>query len=163
MQIEVIEADLLAFEGDAILVPTISDGTMSEGIAARVREIVGAEIEREVMSHAPIAVGAALVTKAPNMGVRYLIHVPLLEEIGMRIGVENIRRATRAGLLGATRFELDRVGVPGIGYGESGVPHDEAARAIIDEVAACKGSHPTQVALIDRDAEMLDAFRQQKF
>ena len=60
MQFEVKNADLLTFEGAGIVLPTISDGTMREGLAGRVRRIVGDEIEAEVMTHAPIAVGAAL-------------------------------------------------------------------------------------------------------
>ena len=161
MQIEVRKADLLDFEGDGILLPTVSDGSMQLGMAARVLDIVGKEIETEVMSHAPIAVGAALVTDAPNTRVRHIIHVPLVEDPTMRVGVENIRRSTRAGLLGAARYQLERVCIPGVGYGEQGVPPDEAARAIIDEVNAFKGAHPTFVCLVDEDEEMVEAFRMQ--
>ncbi|MCA9667556.1 MAG: macro domain-containing protein [Myxococcales bacterium] len=158
MQIEVRTGDILAFEGDAIILPTLSDGSMQEGIAAAVREIVGGEVEEQVRAHAPIAVGAAFVTEAPGLGVRHLIHVPLIEESGMRVGIENIRRATRAGLLGATRLGLDSVAIPGIGYGETGVPHDEAARAIVDEAMAYRGPHPTSVVLVDQDERMVAAF-----
>ena len=90
--------------------------------------------------------------------MRHLIHVPLIEESGMRVGIENIRRATRAGLLGATRLGLDSVAIPGIGYGETGVPHDEAARAIVDEAMAYRGPHPTSVVLVDQDERMVAAF-----
>jgi O-acetyl-ADP-ribose deacetylase (regulator of RNase III) len=160
MLIEVRQADLLTFEGDAIILPTISSGVMDQGFAARFLELVGHEIEKQVVGHAPIAVGAALLTEAPNTTVRYLIHVPVVEETGMRVSVENIRRAARAGLLGASRYELERVAMPGVGYGEGGVPHEEAARAIVDEVIAFKAPFPTGVTLMDEDEEMLDAFEQ---
>ena len=159
MQLEIRQGDILSFEGDGLVLPTISDGQMCDGLAARAKRIVGEDIERDVCNHTPIAVGAAIVTDAPRMSVRHLIHVPLVEELGMRVGIENVRRATRAGLLAALRHELANVAVPGLGYGEEGVPHDEAARAIIDELNAFKRDFPTTVALIDEDEDMIDAFR----
>ena len=161
MQIEVKNIDVLAFEGDGLILPTLSDGVMQEGLAARVRELVGDEIEAEVTAHAPIAVGAALVTDAPNLNLRKLIHVPLLEKPGLRVGVENIRRATRAGLLAADRFQLQRIALPGMGYGEIGVPVDEAARAMIDEIIAFRRPFPLCVVLMDTDEEMIDALTTQ--
>ena len=110
------------------------------------------------MEHVPLAVGAALVTDGGKMSVDYIIHTPIMEQPGMRVGVENIRRATRAGLLAATHYQLDSLGIPGMGYGENGVPHDEAARAIIDEVRAYKGQGPSQVTLMDRSDDMYEAF-----
>lgn len=161
MQIELREFDIITFEGDGLVLPTVSTGEMIEGLAARVKERVGRAIEQEVTAHAPIAVGAALVTEAPNLGVRHLIHVPLVETEGVRVGVENIRRATRAGLLGAAHHSLEVIAIPGMGYGETGVPHDEAARAIIDEVSAFKQTHPLTVYLIDTDEDMVEAFQLQ--
>ena len=39
-----------------------------------------------------------------------------------------------------------------------GVPHDEAARAIVDEAMAYRGPHPTSVVLVDQDERMVAAF-----
>ena len=159
-QIELIEADFLTFDGDGIFVPTISEGYMVEALAARVKKAAGEIVEQEVVKSAPIAVGAAVATTAGALGIRYVIHVPVIELPGMKIGVENIRRATRAGLLAATHYQMERVAIPGIGYGEMGVPFDEAARAIIDEVKAYRATHPNAVVLMDTNPEMVDAFRQ---
>lgn len=157
-QIDVQNADLLTFDGDAILVPTISDGMMVEGIAARVKKAAGGDVEADAATHAPIAVGAALVTEGYKLKAPHIIHAPIMEQPGMRVGVENIRRATRAGLLAATYYEMEHIAIPGMGYGENGVPHDEAARAIIDEVRAYKGETPSQVTLMDGGQEMFDSF-----
>lgn len=161
MQIEVKNEDLLAFIGDGIVVPTVSDGQMVEPIAAMVKEQAGDEVEEEIMRSAPIAVGAAVVTGSGQLQITHLIHVPVTEQPGMKIGVENIRRATRAGLLASTHFEMAQVAIPGFGYGEIGVPYDEAARAIIDEVRAYRGAFPEKVFLIDQNEEMIDAFKQE--
>ena len=162
MQLEVRKADLLTFEGDGIVVPTICSGEMTLPIAMSVKRKVGPAVEQEVREHAPIAVGACLVTEANAIGARYLIHAPVVEEISARVGVENIRRAVRASLLGATHYEMDKIGIPGFGYGEGAVSHEETARAIIDEVIGYKrGAHPTIVVLMDEDDEMYEAFTTQ--
>ena len=157
-EIEVVQEDLLSYKGDGILVPTVSDARMTEGIAARVKKAAGADVEADAMDHIPIAVGAALVTEGGKMSVEFIIHSPLVEQLGMRVGVENIRRATRAALFAATHYRMESLAIPGMGYGENGVPHDEAARAIIDEVRAYKGEGPSHVTLMDADDEMYEAF-----
>jgi O-acetyl-ADP-ribose deacetylase (regulator of RNase III) len=157
-QIDIRQEDILAYDGDGLLLPTLSPGTMIEGLAIRVKEIVGQLVEDAVAKHAPIAVGAAMLSEAPSMPVRHLIHAPVAESPGEKSRIENVRRATRAGLLAANHYELERIAIPGIGYGESGIPHDEAARAIIDEIRGFKGGFPKQISLIDEDIDMVDAF-----
>jgi O-acetyl-ADP-ribose deacetylase len=159
IHIEVRQADLLTFEGDGIVVPTISEGHMVESIAARVKQASGKTIEEEVLRSAPIAVGAAVVTGGGALPFKHLIHVPVTEEAGMKIGVENIRRATRAGLLAATHVHLESVAIPGFGTGELGVAQDEAARAIIDEIRGYRGTHPVSVCLMDTDPDMVESFQ----
>ncbi len=161
MQIEVRKADLLTFEGDGIVVPTVATGQMQTAIAARVLAQVGEEVQAEVIDHAPIAVGACLVTGGKPLPVRYLIHAPVIEEPGMRVGIESIRRSVRASLLGATRYEMQSIGIPGFGYDEAGVSHEETARAIIDEITGYKNSYPQNAVLLDRDEEMIEAFETQ--
>lgn len=161
MQLEIRQGDPLSFDGDALLVPTNSDGRMVDGLAARIRDAAGPDVQEEILRSAPIAVGAAVVTGAGALPARRLIHVPVVEEPGLRPGIESIRRATRAGLLAANHFRLDRIAIPGIGCGENGVPHDETARAIINELRAFKGQAPNYVTLVDPDLEMIQAFLQE--
>jgi O-acetyl-ADP-ribose deacetylase (regulator of RNase III) len=158
VRVEVRRGDPLTFDGDGLVVPTISDATMAEGLAARVRAAGGRAIEDEARHSAPIAVGAAVVTGPGTLPVKRIIHVPVSEEAATKLLVENIRRATRAGLLAAKHFQMERLAIPGFGYGELGVPCDEAARAIIDEVRAFRGQWPNYVLLVDTWQEMVDAF-----
>jgi len=161
MKLEVLSADVLEYEGDGVVIPTNSLGLMAEGLAARAKGAAGQSVEDAVRQHTPIAVGAALVTEVASLPVRYMIHAPLVEEPGMRIGVENIRRATRASLLAAEHFEMHSVAIPAMGFGEVGVSHEEAARAMIDEVIGFKGDFPQVVALIADDLDMYDALETQ--
>ena len=158
VRVEVRRGDPLTFDGDGLVVPTISDGSMAEGLAARARTTGGRSVEDEARQSAPIAVGAAVVTAAGALPVKRVIHVPVSEQPAVKIPVENIRRATRAGLLAANHFQMERLAIPGFGHGELGVPCDEAARAIIDEVRAFRGQWPMYVLLVDIAEEMVEAF-----
>lgn len=142
-----------------MVVPTNSYGLMTEGLAEQLRDLAGQQVEQEVARSAPIAVGAAVVTGSGDLGVRHLIHVPVVEQPGQRVGIENVRRATRASLLAANHFKMERIAIPGIGYGENGIPFDETARAILDEIRAFRGDNPRSVVLIDTDPEMIASFR----
>lgn len=161
MDIEIRQVDPLEFVGDALLLPTNSYGQMQEGLAARVKETIGESVEQEAGRSAPIAVGAAIMTDAGPLKITKLIHIPVVEHPGMRAGIEGVRRATRAGLLAANHFKHETICIPGFGYGGNGIPYDETARAIIDEICAFKGAWPTAVVLADTDPDMIQAFRSQ--
>jgi O-acetyl-ADP-ribose deacetylase (regulator of RNase III) len=77
----------------------------------------------------------------------------------MRVGVENVRRAMRAALLVADHYQLERIAAPAMGFGEAGVSHDEAARAMIDECTGFKSAYPQLVAIVTSDEEMYDALK----
>src|SRR5439155_15887780 len=134
MQIHVAKSDLADMPVDAVVIPSNSLGIMQGGVAAAIKEAGGDEIEHEARSFAPVAVGAALVTTGGDLHARHVIHAPTMEEPGTRIGVENVRRATRAALIAAARHGFETIAMPGMGTGVGGVPVDEAARAMVDEL-----------------------------
>lgn len=161
IEIEVVQGDLAHMSAAGLVVPTNAYGLMSDGVAVRIKAIAGGAPEQEATQSAPIAVGAAVVTDAGALrDVSKLIHVPVVDAAGMRVGIENVRRATRASLLAAAHFQLESIAIPGIGYGENGIPYDETARAILDEVRAFKGDNPKKVLLVDLDPTMIEAFQQ---
>jgi len=104
---------------------------------------------------APIAVGAAVVTNAGQLYAKRVIHAPTMEQPGTKVGVENVRRATRAALLAAAHHGLDLIAIPGMGTGLGGVDPSDAARAIVDELRAHRQPQPSTVYLVDLDDEIL--------
>jgi O-acetyl-ADP-ribose deacetylase (regulator of RNase III) len=160
MQIHVAKADLTLIPVDAIVNPANSLGIMGGGVAAAIRRRGGDKIQQEAMACAPIAVGAAVVTTAGKLYARHVIHAPTMEEPGTKIGVENVRRATRAALIAASVHGFDMIAMPGIGTGVGGVDQDEAARAIVDELRAHRQPKPQTIYLVDIDEEMLFAFEE---
>jgi O-acetyl-ADP-ribose deacetylase (regulator of RNase III) len=158
MVIHVALGDITQLSVDAIVNPANSLGIMENGVARTIRVEGGEAIEAEARASAPIAVGAAVVTQAGSLFCKAVIHAPTMEEPGMRVGVENVRRAARASLLAAGRHEFASIAFPGLGTGTGQVPYDEAARAMVDELRAHRQPNPSTVWLIATNNDLIYAF-----
>ena len=155
MVIHIAKSDITEMAVDAVVNPANSLGIMGGGVAAALSRKGGPTIQREAMSLAPIAVGAAVITGAGQLWAKQVIHAPTMEEPGMKIGVENVRRATRAALVAAAHKSLDTIAMPGMGTGLGGVDAADAARAMIDELRAHRQAKPTTVYLVDLNDNIL--------
>lgn len=155
MLVHIAKADITDLAVDAIVNPANSLGIMGGGVAAALSRKGGPTIQKEAMSLAPIAVGAAVVTNAGQLWAKRIIHAPTMEEPGTKIGVENVRRATRAAMLAAGRQGFEVIAIPGMGTGLGGVDPEDAARAMVDELRAHKQAKPSTVYLVDLDDEIL--------
>jgi O-acetyl-ADP-ribose deacetylase len=158
MQVHVTNADITTLPVDAIVNPANSLGIMDRGVAASIREHGGEAIQQETMARAPVPVGAAMLTSAGQLPARYVIHAPTMEEPGMRIGAENIRRATRAALIAAHASELPVIAVPAMGTGSGGLSAEEATRAIVEEIRAHRRPHPATIYLVANSPEIATTF-----
>ena len=96
MQVHVARAELWTLPVDAVVNPANSLGIMGGGFGGTLRRQGGDVIQQAAMQAAPIAVGAAIVTTAGQLPAKHVIHVPTMEDPGMKIGAENVRRAARA-------------------------------------------------------------------
>jgi O-acetyl-ADP-ribose deacetylase len=155
MQVHLAKTDITTMAVDAIVNPANSLGIMGGGVAGALSRRGGPSIQREAMSLAPIAVGAAVVTNAGQLHAKRVIHAPTMEQPGTKVGVENVRRATRAALLAAAHHNLELIAIPGMGTGLGGVDPSDAARAIVDELRAHRQAQPSTVYLVDLDDEIL--------
>jgi O-acetyl-ADP-ribose deacetylase (regulator of RNase III) len=157
MQVHVAKADIWTLPVDAVVNPANSLGIMGGGIGGALRRQGGDVIQQAAMAAAPIAVGAALVTTAGQLPAKNVIHVPTMEEPGMVIGAENVRRAARAALIAADRHNFKVIAIPGIGTDLGNVPIDEAARAIVEEIRAHRRPNPETIYLVDSNELMIAA------
>jgi O-acetyl-ADP-ribose deacetylase (regulator of RNase III) len=160
MQVHVAKAELWSLPVDAVVNPANSLGIMGGGIGGMLRRQGGDVIQQAAMAAAPIAVGAALVTTAGQLPAKHVIHVPTMEEPGMVIGAENVRRAARAALIAADRNNLKVIAIPGIGTDLGNVPVDEAARAIVEEIRAHRRPFPETIYLVDTNENMIAALEE---
>ncbi|MCA9689093.1 MAG: macro domain-containing protein [Myxococcales bacterium] len=145
-------------EVDAFVCPTNSQGTMRHFPAAKIRELAGPEIEGMLDGHTPLAIGAAFVTAAGRMRARHLIHVPNTDKPGGKVQVEDVLRATAAVLVAARVKGFTTIAMPLMGAFESGIPAEEAARAIHSEFKSFRGERPLKVFLMARDANDVEVF-----
>jgi len=155
MIVHLAQHDLTAMPVDAVVNPANSLGIMGGGVAGALSRKGGPTIQREAMSLAPIAIGAAVVTNAGKLWARGVIHAPTVEEPGTRASVENVRRATRAALLAAAHHNFEIIALPGMGTGLGAVDPSDAARAMVDELRAHRQERPSTVYLVDLDEETL--------
>jgi O-acetyl-ADP-ribose deacetylase (regulator of RNase III) len=160
VQVHVARAELWTLPVDAVVNPANSLGIMGGGIGGTLRRQGGDAIQQAAMAAAPIAVGAAIVTTAGQLPAKHVIHVPTMEEPGMKIGAENVRRAARAALIAADRNSFKVIAIPGIGTDLGDVPVDEAARAIVEEIRAHRRPNPETIYLVDTSEDMVFALEE---
>ena len=157
MKIIVEKGDLTQVTCDAIVNPANSYGYMGGGVAGAIKRIGGIEIENEAVSKGPIPVGKAVVTTAGSLPCKYVIHAPTMKQPAMRIGIDNVKLATKAALDLAIKLKLNSIAIPGMGTGVGGVEINIAAKAIVDIVKQYE-SKIEKIMLIDRDSEMIESF-----
>ena len=145
-------------EVDAFVCPTNSMGLMKTYPATKLKELAGPQAEAKAVSHAPLAIGSALVTDAGPMKAGALIHVPNTDEPGGKVQVEDILRASAAVLVACKVKGYQSVAVPLMGAFDSGIPAEEAARAIHSEFRSYRGERPLTVLLMAKDADEVEVF-----
>src|SRR5882757_6440207 len=148
MQVHVARAELWTLPVDAVVNPANSLGIMGGGVGGSLRRQGGDVIQQAAMQAAPIAVGAALVTTAGQLPAKNVIHVPTMEEPGMMIGAENVRRAARAALIASDRNNFKVIAIPGIGTDLGNVP-------IVEEIRAHRRPCPETIYLVDTNENMI--------
>lgn len=132
--IRIVEGDITEMSVDAIVNPANSLLIMGGGVAGAIKRKGGVEIEEEARKHAPVPVGEAVATTAGRLKAKYIIHAPTMERPAMRIGLENVEKATRAALKLADKLGIETIAFPGMGTGVGGIPYYGAAREILEVV-----------------------------
>lgn len=157
--VRVVRGDITAAAVEAIVNAANDHLWMGGGVAGAVKRAGGVEIEREAVAKGPIAPGEAVVTSAGRLRCRYVIHAATMAQ-DLVTNADLIRRATRSSLRRAEELALTSVAFPALGTGVGGFPLREAARTMVEEVAAHLQG-PTSlrtVVLAVFDAAAEDAF-----
>ena len=158
INVKVRKGDLTVLFVDAIVNPANTGGSMGGGVAGAIKSAGGREIEKEAIAAAPIALGKAAATGAGALPNLFVIHAPTVEEPAGASSPERVKEAVSAALSEAERIEAVTIAIPGMGTGVGGVPHDEAAKAVVEAICAHETKGITDIILIDRDERMVEAF-----
>ncbi len=143
---------------DAFVCPVNSDCEYTSYPASRIKELSGLPLEQLLKPHTPLAIGAAFVTDAGRLRARHLIHVPNTNSPGEQVQVEDIARATAAVIVACEVKGFNSVALPLMGAFDTGIPAEEAARAIHSEFRSHRGERPTKVLFVARNSDEIDVF-----
>ncbi len=161
LQVSIVHGSILDADVQAIVNAANSLGLMGGGVAGVIKRAAGAEVEREAAKQAPIRVGKAVLTSGGKTKFNGIIHAPTMPEPGMRIPAQNVALATKAALTLADEQGFESIAIPGMGTGVGGVAHADAARAMVEAVRAFSPRTLTLVMLVDVDATMVQAWKQE--
>lgn len=157
MSIVVKRGDITKIVCDAIVNPANSYGYMGGGVAGAIKRAGGTEIEKEAVAKAPISIGKAVATTAGSLPCNFVIHAPTMRQPAMRIGVENVRLATKAAFETGVKLGIKSIAILGMGTGVGGVPVGAAAEEIVT-IAKQYENNFNKIYLVDRNEEMIDSF-----
>jgi O-acetyl-ADP-ribose deacetylase (regulator of RNase III) len=143
---------------DAFVCPVNSECEYTSYPASRIKELSGLPLEQLLKPHTPLAIGAAFVTEAGRLRARNLIHVPNTNSPGEQVQVEDIARATAAVIVACEVKGFNSVAIPLMGAFDTGIPAEEAARAIHSEFRSHRGERPTKVLFVARNSDEIDVF-----
>ena len=160
VKVRVLKGDITKIQADAIVNPANSLMIMGGGVAGAIKRAGGANIEREALAKAPVRVGDAISTGAGRLPAKHVIHAPTMERPAMRIGVDNVYKATLAALKEAERLGVKTIAFPGMGTGVGGVDPLEAARAMVRAIKehVKTSSLPKTILLVAFDDTLYRAF-----
>ncbi len=158
--IEVIMGDITKLSIEAIVNPANSLMIMGGGVAGAIRRVGGDVIEAEARRYAPVPIGKAVITTAGKLPSKYVIHSPTMEKPAMRTTKEKVRKAVKAALEVAEERGIKEVAFPGMGTGVGGVPPNEAAEVMINEILKFlkESRNLRRVVLVAFNNELYEAF-----
>jgi len=159
MKIVVEKKSLLALNVDAIVNPANSKGEMGGGVAGAIKKQGGAQIEKEAMAQAPIAIGEAVLTSAGKLGCKFVIHSPTMEKPAEKTSAEKVFRAATAAIELAKKKGIKSLAFPGMGTGVGKLSPEEAAKSMVDAIRNFGDKKIDTVYLVDLNDDMISAFK----
>jgi O-acetyl-ADP-ribose deacetylase (regulator of RNase III) len=160
-RIRVRQGDITTFEGDAIVNAANTDLKLGVGVAGAIRQAGGPSIQAECDRHGPIPLGDVAVTGGGKLPARYVIHAAVMASESEPVTPDVIRRCTEGVLRAAAERGVTRLGAPILGSGVGRLPLSEAARIMLDAVAASPHADGLDVIVLfgyrTEDAEALEA------
>lgn len=166
--IDVVAGELVDQPVQGIVCVANSRGVIGAGPAGALRTVAGAEVERELMGHAPIDVGSAATTSPGRLaerGVETLIHACIAPTIGERAAPATLARALDAALKIAIDQKLRTIALPllGVSADDSAVDRRLLSENLVDVLVRRlrqRGARLERVLFVvrfDDDREMLAA------
>jgi O-acetyl-ADP-ribose deacetylase (regulator of RNase III) len=146
------------FFSDAIINPAAGNGIMSEGISAIIKNAGGSDIEKELISKAPITSEKAISTNAGELTCRHIIHVTATEDSTNDYSAESIKAAISKALELVETLKLKTVAIPAIWENSEGASGPELARATLEAIKSHPAESITKIILAAQTDQAAKAF-----
>jgi O-acetyl-ADP-ribose deacetylase (regulator of RNase III) len=154
-QLRLVEGVVLDHLHAGLYVGANSRGVMGAGLAADIRRAAGAEVERELRSHAELLQGEAYLTSGGELaerGVEAIAHGVVASEPGGASTLDVSIKALLAGLRLLEAAGCRTVTIPQVGWRVTDLSHETAAAelawAIVTHLR--RNSRLTTVAIVSR-------------
>ncbi|HEV2526970.1 MAG TPA: macro domain-containing protein [Thermomicrobiales bacterium] len=161
--VRVVEGRLVEQSADALVITANARGILGMG---GIRLVAGADVEREAMAGAPLAIGSAIMTgpgQLESRGVRAILHCVVSETLGGSARSDDVRRAIPAALRLADERRFTSLAMPLIGAsGGTSASEDlvmPAAVLVVEEIVAHLrriSSRIERITLVVRTADEVD-------
>lgn len=138
--VQVLVGDVLCTEAEAILCPANRRGMMVAGAAGLVRLRGGAEVEREIMSRAPLTLGTSVATSSGDLaarGIQIVFHTVVFDDLGGSTRLDLVERAVTSALQSAERHRVRSLVIPpvGSGVGSGRLTQQDVYGVVVEELA----------------------------
>ncbi|WP_435196739.1 macro domain-containing protein [Natronomonas sp. EA1] len=151
MEFDVIQGDIAAQRADAVVNAANTALEMGGGVAGALRRAAGEDIQAEAREQAPIELGEAVETGGYRLDAEYVIHAATMRP-GGGATEESIRDATWNALARADDLGCASLVLPALGCGIAGVPLEEGAPCIFEEIREYEPATLADVRVIAYDA-----------
>ncbi len=125
-KIEIIKGDITKVEAEAVVNAANAQLAPGGGVAGAIHRAAGTELYKECKKLAPIKPGECVITGAPNMSNKYIIHC-----LGPRYGIDQpedelLASCYRNALKLADQKDIKSIAFPAISTGAFGFPFKKA-------------------------------------
>ncbi len=162
-EIECIRGDIVRQDDmDAIVNAANAELRIGGGVAGAIHRAAGPELAEECAPLAPIRPGEAVITSAPNLPNRHVIHClgPIygVDEPSAQLLADCYRNALRL----AEENSIDSLAFPALSTGAFGYPMEEAADVAMATVVSesRERSRPQRIRFVLFDEEAAEVHRQ---
>lgn len=138
--VQVLFGDVFCTHTEAIVCPANRRGMMVAGTAGLVRLRGGAEVERDLMSRAPLTLGTSIATTSGDLaehGIHLVFHAVVFDDLGGSTRLDHVQRAITSVLQSAERHRIRSLVIPpvGSGVGSGRLTQQNVYEIVVEEVA----------------------------
>lgn len=131
--LRIVRDDLTKLDLDAFVHYAQHDLVLGAGFGSAITVRGGPTIQAELKEHGPVETCDVVVSKAGELKARHILHA-----VGPRFSEEDVegklRRTMQNVLAAADEAGIESLGFPPMGAGFYGIPLDDCARVMIEEI-----------------------------